>query len=75
MKFFIKIGQVSKIIDVPEHTLRYWEKEFNLELEKTFGGQRLYSSSDIDNLFQIKRLLREEMYSVAGAKQRFYQPR
>ena len=68
-KVFFKIGEVSRIIAVPEHTLRYWEEEFGqIRPEKTKSGQRLYRRRDIELLLQIKQLLWEEKFKIAGAK-------
>lgn len=70
-KVFFKIGEVSRIIGVPEHTLRYWEDEFGqIRPEKTRSGQRLYRRRDIELLLQIKQLLWEEKFRIAGARER-----
>jgi DNA-binding transcriptional MerR regulator len=60
----------SRITGVEVHTLRYWEKEFEMFLqpERTEGGQRRYRPEDIQTVFAIKRLLRDEMFSIAGAR-------
>ena len=69
-KVFFKIGEVSRITEVPEHTLRYWEEEFGqIRPEKTKSGQRLYRRRDIETLLQIKDLLWEKKFKIAGAKQ------
>jgi DNA-binding transcriptional MerR regulator len=69
-KVFFKIGEVSRITGVPEHTLRYWEEEFGqIRPEKTRSGQRLYRRRDIDTLLLIKDLLWEQKFKIAGAKQ------
>ena len=69
-KVFFKIGEVSRITGVPEHTLRYWEEEFGqIRPEKTKSGQRLYRRRDIETLLQIKDLLWERKFKIAGAKQ------
>lgn len=64
------IGAASLITDVEVHTLRYWEMEFYPYLNpvRTAGGQRRYRTEDIQTVFEIRRLLREEMYSISGAK-------
>lgn len=73
-KVFFKIGEVSRIIGVPEHTLRYWEDEFGqIKPEKTRSGQRLYRRRDIELLLQIKQLLWEEKFKIAGARERLKQ--
>jgi DNA-binding transcriptional MerR regulator len=70
-KVFFKIGEVSRIIDVPEHTIRYWEEEFSqVRPQKTKSGQRLYRRRDIELLAQIKQLLWEQKFKIAGARLR-----
>ena len=65
-----KIGAVSEKLEVPIHTLRYWEKEFEILLTppRTQGGQRLYDSVSIHTIKKIKKLLWNDMYSIKGAK-------
>ena len=71
-KMFFKIREVAKIADVKQHVLRYWESEFpNLKPKKNRNGQRTYSRRDIDLVLEIKRLLHDEKYSIAGARQSF----
>lgn len=66
----VSISQASSIAGVEVHTLRYWETEFAEFLQpiRTKGGQRRYRTQDIQTVFTIKRLLRDEMYSIAGAR-------
>lgn len=66
----VSIGTASEITGVEVHTLRYWEKEFEEFFcpVRTPGGQRRFRSHDIQTVFVIKRLLRDEMFSIAGAK-------
>ncbi len=65
---YFKIGEVAKFLEVEPYVLRYWETEFEiLEPEKTKSGQRVYQHDDIDLLFQIRTLLYEEMFTIAGA--------
>lgn len=65
----VSIGAASKITGIEVHTLRYWEREFYefLSPRRTEGGQRRYGPSDIQTVLTLKRLLREEMFSIAGA--------
>ena len=68
-KLFFKIGEVAVIADVEQHVLRYWEDEFNvLKPGKNRAGQRLYQKKDVEQVLEIKRLLYEKKYTVAGAK-------
>jgi DNA-binding transcriptional MerR regulator len=66
----VSIRTASEITGVEIHTLRYWEKEFSEYLHpiRTEGGQRRYRPEDIRIVFIIKRLVRDEMFSIAGAR-------
>jgi len=66
----VGISIASEITGVEVYTLRYWEKEFIdfLQPIRTDGGQRRYRPQDIRIVFSIKRLLRDEMFSIAGAR-------
>jgi DNA-binding transcriptional MerR regulator len=66
----VGISVASRITGIEIHTLRYWEREFEAYLQplRTEGGQRRYRPEDIRTVFLIKRLLRDEMFSIAGAK-------
>jgi len=70
-KLYYKIGEVCGIVDVPAHVLRYWETEFpGLTPPKSKGGQRTYRPRDIELLLQIRRLLYDEGFTIAGARRR-----
>ena len=63
------IGEVSKMIQIPQHVLRFWEENFpQLNPLKRKGGRRLYSVSDINLLRRIKELLHQEGYTIKGVK-------
>lgn len=66
----VGISVAAEITGVEVYTLRYWEKEFIdfLRPIRTDGGQRRYRPQDIRVVFAIKRLLRDEMFSIAGAR-------
>ena len=68
-KLYFRIGEVSKLADVPQYVLRYWESEFPmLEPVKSPSGHRLYRQQDVDMVFRIKRLLYDEGFTIAGAR-------
>ncbi len=67
-KLYYSISEVSEIVDEEQHILRYWEKEFDSLKPKKRGGNRIYSRKDLDLLFLIKKLIREDKISVRGAK-------
>jgi DNA-binding transcriptional MerR regulator len=50
--------------------LRYWESEFEqLKPAKNRAGNRIYTNKDIKLILYIRQLLREERYTIEGAKQ------
>lgn len=64
------IGKVSEMTDLEAYVLRYWETEFDvLQPEKDSAGNRAYTDDDIATVFRIKQLLREEKYTIEGARQ------
>ena len=68
-KVYFRIGEVSRLVGVDTHVLRYWESEFSLI--KPFRGkskQRLYRRQDVENLLRIKGLLHDEGYTISGAR-------
>lgn len=69
-KLYFKVGEVSKIVDVPAYVLRFWETEFKrIKPKRTSSGQRLYRKSDVELILQIKYLLYEKRFTIQGAKQ------
>jgi DNA-binding transcriptional MerR regulator len=70
-RLYFRIGDVASITGVPPYVLRYWESEFPaLQPRKSGGGQRLYRKRDVVLLLEIKKLLYQERYTVAGARKR-----
>jgi DNA-binding transcriptional MerR regulator len=66
-----KIGDVCRIADVQPYVLRYWESEFPvLAPDRSVPGPRTYSERELALIGQIKRLLYDEGYTIAGAKKR-----
>ena len=64
-----RIGEVSRLTGVKAFVLRYWEQEIPaLQPVKTLTGHRLYRREDINMVFEIKRLLYEQGYTLAGAR-------
>ncbi|MCB9725383.1 MAG: MerR family transcriptional regulator [Spirochaetaceae bacterium] len=70
-KLYYRIGEVSKLTGVKAHVLRYWETEFRwMAPPKSRSKQRLYRKRDIEFVWLLKRLLWDERYTIAGARQR-----
>lgn len=68
-KLYYSISEVSKIADIEQYVLRYWETEFEqLKPQKNRAGNRIYTNKDIQLIMHIKELLREKKYTIEGAK-------
>jgi|TARA_B100000073_G_scaffold130567_1_gene107018 DNA-binding transcriptional MerR regulator len=63
------IGEVAKILSVPVHVIRFWEKKFSSVTPiKKNGGNRYYDQKQLRILEKVKTLLYIERYSIEGAK-------
>ncbi|RJP73468.1 MAG: MerR family transcriptional regulator [Ignavibacteriales bacterium] len=68
-KLYYSISEVSKLADLEQYILRYWETEFEeLKPSKNRAGNRIYTNKDIQTIMKIKKLLRDEKYTIEGAK-------
>ncbi len=69
-KLYYSISEVSKMLGLEQYVLRYWETEFEqLRPQKNRAGNRIYTEKDIDVVKLIKRLTREDRYTIEGARQ------
>src|ERR1041385_9356407 len=69
-KLYFRIGEVSKLFRLPAYVLRFWETEFpQLKPVKSGTGQRMYRRKDVEAVLRIKKLLYEEGFTIAGARQ------
>ncbi len=70
-KRYYSISEVSRMTGLEQYVLRYWEKEFpTLKPRKNRGGNRLYTSKDIDLVNRIHHLRKEEGLTIAGTRHR-----
>ena len=70
-KLYFKIGEVAQLVGVQAHVLRYWEKEIPfIRPGKTASNQRRYRRRDVEVFREIRRLLHQERYTLAGARRR-----
>lgn len=63
-----RIGQLAKNLQVERFVVRFWEKEFGIKTTRSVGGQRFYTEDDLRLFQQVKKLLYEDGYTIAGAK-------
>ena len=68
-KLYYSIGEVSKITELKQYVLRYWETEFKqLSPVKNKAGNRTYRQKDIDMILKIKDLLYNQKFTIDGAR-------
>ena len=68
-KLYYSIGEVSKITELKQYVLRYWETEFKqLSPVKNKAGNRTYRQKDIDMIIKIKDLLYNQKFTIDGAR-------
>ena len=66
---FRTISEVSEMLEVPAHVLRFWESKFKtLSPLKRNGGRRYYRPDDVDLLIRIRDLLYRDGYTIKGAQ-------
>ena len=68
----LSIDNIHNLTGIPKSKIRFWEKSFSeyLKPNRTEGGQRRYSSNDLEKLVRISHLLNQEKYTIEGARQR-----
>ncbi len=66
---FRSISEVSELLSVPAHVLRFWETQFSeIKPVKRVGGRRYYRPEDVCLLQQIKDYLYKEGYTIKGVQ-------
>ena len=70
-KLFYSIGEVAERFKVNTSLIRFWEKEFDvIKPQRNKKGNRLFTSSDVDYFHQIYHLVKEQGFTLQGAKDR-----
>ena len=70
-KLYFKIGEVSSLTGLEPYVLRYWETEFkSIRPVRRGSNQRLYRRRDVEIILEIKHLLYDEGFTIAGAKKK-----
>ena len=66
---FRTISEVSEMLDIPAHVLRFWETKFSsLRPLKRSGGRRYYRPTDVALLERIRDLLYKDGFTIKGAQ-------
>ncbi len=68
-KLYYTIGEVSVMFNVNPSLIRFWEKEFTIiQPKKNKKGNRLFTPKDIINFNKIYHLVKEQGFTLDGAK-------
>ena len=74
MKKLISISELSKIVSsgnkakLPNHVLRYWEKQFKQIKPKKINNRRYYSPEQVETVKMIKFLLKNKGMTINGVQ-------
>ena len=69
-KQYYKIKEVSEILDVPQSTLRFWEKEFPMiKPIRSSHNIRYYRPQDIELLRIIHYLIKDKGLKIEAARE------
>lgn len=76
-KLYYVVGEAAEMLDVARSNVRYWLIQFGIDGEvkrgrslNPKGAYRKLTRSDLNKLFEIKRLLHDEGYTIRGAKKK-----
>ena len=68
-KLYYSIGEVADMFGVNTSLIRFWEKEFTIiKPKKNKKGNRLFTPKDILNFNKTYVLVKEQGYTLEGAK-------
>ncbi len=71
IKLFYTIGEVAEMFNVSTTLIRFWEKEFDvIRPQRNKKGNRMFTPSDVDYFHQIYHLVKEQGFTLQGAKNR-----
>lgn len=66
-----KFQELTPITGVKPYVIRFWETEFpEISPTSSTEGEKLYSRSDVETIFKIKKFLFEDKLSIPEAKAR-----
>ena len=69
LKLYYSIGEVAKMFDINESTLRYWESEFpHLKPKTNSKNVRQYTEKDIEQIKVIYNLVKVRGFKLAAAR-------
>lgn len=67
-KNYYTIGETATKFKVRTSHIRFWTVQFGMKVRTTRKGDRLYTPENIEQLRVIHHLVKEQGYTIAGAK-------
>lgn len=67
-KSYYSIGETAAMFKVRTSHIRFWTVQFSLKMRTTRKGDRLYTPENIEQLRVIHHLVKEQGFTIAGAK-------
>lgn len=69
-RLYYTIGEVSSLLNINPSTIRYWEKQFQMlkPSKRTGTSKRKFDICDIQTIFKIKTLLKDDKRSIRDAR-------
>ena len=76
-KIYYRINELAKAFEVKASLLRHWEKEFSflIKPKKNSKGERLFTKKDVANFKLIFHLVKENGYTLDGARKKLREKR
>lgn len=71
LKQFYSISEVAEMFQIPETTLRFWEKEFPQQIAPRKGARnvRHYSKDDLEKIRVVHNLVKVRGLKLSAARQ------
>lgn len=69
-KIYWRISEVAEMFSVEPSCIRFWLQTFRVTVKKNRNGIRYFTKEDIEKVAQINRLLKEELYTIPGARRK-----
>lgn len=67
-KNYYSIGETAKLFNVRTSHIRFWTVQFGMKVRTTRKGDRLYTPENIEHLKAIHHLVKQQGFTIAGAK-------
>jgi DNA-binding transcriptional MerR regulator len=71
-RIYYELSDIKDLLDVSKTTISFWIKHFKLDIQiKGKSNHRKFRENDVVDLLALRYLIRDEMYTLEGAKIKF----